>query len=447
MKILTIDFGTSSIKFSILDDTCKTLKTAKQPYQIKVYNGDWVELDGKTVINKMIEGIRGFGDYLQNLDVIAYDHFSPSMVFMDEAGDPLCPIFTHLDRRSKKQTRDILAKMGKERFQAITGIQPFTGGASITSVIWTKENQNDIFNKAARLGHLNTFIHKKLTGIWLTDPVNASQTGMYETISGNGWSKEICETFGIPMNLLPEIGNPGAIAGTLTKEMASLCNLKEGIPVALGTNDAAAAQIAAHNTKSGDILNVSGSSEMVSILTDAPRIDDQYYLRCAATPGLWQIYATTASGFVLDWFRKEFYRDMSETDFFRKEFPRVVETYLDKSSVKFLPYLAGDRQSLIPKKGAFTDLTLDTVREDFLASILLGIHEPIKNVITICESFLHLNKTIKLCGGMIDDAFLQVKEKLFPAYQFEIIADGPIRGSAMLAKEGLNKRIKGAKYV
>ena len=440
MKILTIDFGTSSVKLSILDGNYVILKTAKVPYQIRVFNVDWVELDGNTLIEALVQGMKSFSADLADIDLIAFDNFSPSMVFMDEAGEPLYPILTHLDRRSKKQTQDILSIMGKDRFQSITGIQPFTGGASITSVMWIKENEKAVFQKAARLGHLNTYICKKLTGFWYSDPVNASQMGMYETISGKGWSTEICDTFGIPASLLPEVRNAGTIAGGLTKEMASLCGLKQGIPVALGTNDVAAAQIGANNTRSGAILNISGSSEMVSILTDIPRIDDRYYLRCSATPGLWQIYATTASGFTLDWFRKEFYRDMGDADFFKQEFPRVVDQYLDTTTVSFLPHIAGDRQSLTPKKAEFSGITLDTKREDFVAAILLGIHEPIKNVIEICQSFMPLDNKIKLSGGMIDAAFLRVKEKIFPSYQFEFIADCPVIGSAKLAVHGLNNR-------
>jgi sugar (pentulose or hexulose) kinase len=330
--------------------------------------------------------------------------------------------------------------MGKEKFQSITGIQPFTGGASITSALWVKEHENRIFRKASRMGHLNTYIYKKLTGLWFTDPVNASMTGMYETITGKGWSEEICRIFEIPIAMLPDIINAGTVAGTLCGEAAEFCGLKAGIPVALGSNDAASAQMGAGNTQAGNILNISGSSEMVSILTNKPRIDDRYYLRCAVTPGLWQIFAITASGFVLDWFRREFYRDMEEAAFFKKEFPRVVDQFLDKTQVKFLPYIAGDRQSLTSKKGAFTEITLDTCREEFLAAILLGIHEPVQKTIEICETFMDLDKTIKLTGGMIDPAFLRVKEKIFSSHRFEIKPDCPVIGSAMLALDGLYHR-------
>ncbi len=439
MNILSVDFGTSSVKLSVVDEQLNILDSAKVSYQIRVTNGDWIELDGDVVFDAMLEGIRKLSAYAGSIGVIGFDTFSPSMTFMDEDGNALHPVLTHLDRRSKAQTQEILQVMGKDAFQKITGIQPFTGGASVTSVLWMKENRPDVFDRAYRLGHLNTYIYKRLTGVFATDPTNASMTGMYNTVTGNGWSKEICSTFGIPMEKLPEIVQTGTILGGLKKEVADACGLKEGTPVAFGGNDAATAQIGAGNRRSGEILNISGSSEMVSILSDTPKVNDKYYLRCSATPGLWQIFAITASGFAIDWFREEFYKDMDARTFFDKEMPDVIAHNLNTTEVGFLPYLAGDRQSLEPKRGAFTGLTLQATRKDFLAAIFLGIHEPILQTIRLAEEFLTLDKTIKLTGGMVDDAFLSIKHKLFPDYRFQVKLDCPVLGNAVLAMEGLKK--------
>ena len=439
MNILSVDFGTSSVKLSVVDEQLNILDSAKVSYQIRVTNGDWIELDGDVVFDAMLEGIRKLSAYAGSIGVIGFDTFSPSMTFMDEDGNALHPVLTHLDRRSKAQTQEILQVMGKDTFQKITGIQPFTGGASVTSVLWMKENRPDVFDRAYRLGHLNTYIYKRLTGVFATDPTNASMTGMYNTVTGNGWSKEICSTFGIPMEKLPEIVQTGTILGGLKKEVADACGLNEGTPVAFGGNDAATAQIGAGNRRSGEILNISGSSEMVSILSDTPKVNDKYYLRCSATPGLWQIFAITASGFAIDWFREEFYKDMDARTFFDKEMPDVIAHNLNTTEVGFLPYLAGDRQSLEPKRGAFTGLTLQATRKDFLAAIFLGIHEPILQTIRLAEEFLTLDKTIKLTGGMVDDAFLSIKHKLFPDYRFQVKLDCPVLGNAVLAMEGLKK--------
>lgn len=437
MYILSIDFGTSSLKMAILDEKANIVETTTVEYQYRVYNQDWVELDPDTVFGAMLEGTKRFSKYLNEVEVIGYDTFSPSMVFMNEEGKALYPIITHLDRRSKKQTKLILEKMGKEAFQSITGVQPFTGGVSVTTVLWMMENMPEVFKNAYKFGHLNTYIYHKLTGCWAADPINASMMGLYETTKWGNWSEEILNTFGIPKNKLPEISNAGTIIGSLSKKAAELTGLKEGIPVALGSNDAATAQIGAGNTEAGDILNISGSSEMISIISDKPVISDSYYLRNAITPGKWQIFAITAGGFAIDWFRKEFYRDMDAKTFFDEEFPEVIDNYVGKTTVEFLPYLAGDRQSLTPKKGAFNGLTLDTERRDLLAAIALGIHEPIIKTIELSKAFIKHNQVIKLTGGMTTQQFINLKKKLLKGFDFTVKDNCPIIGNGVLALQAL----------
>lgn len=437
MYVLSVDFGTSSMKMAILDKDANIVDTTKIEYQYHVFNQDWVELDVNQVFNAMVMGIKNLSKYINDIDVIAYDTFSPSMVFMDKDGEALYPIITHLDRRSKKQTTEILSKMGKETFQSITGTQPFTGGASITTVLWMKENMPDLFNKTYKFGHLNTYIYHKLTGCFATDPTNAAMMGLYETTKWGTWSKDIYKTFGISESKLPDIFNAGTIIGILNKKMAEITGLQEGIPVVLGSNDVATAQIGAGNTNEGDILNISGSSEMISIISDKPIVNDCYYLRNAITPGKWQIYATTLGGFAIDWFRKEFYRDQDINYFFDVEFPKVLQKNIDQTTVKFSPYLVGDRQSLTPKKASFSGITLNTKREDFLAAILLGMHEPILKTIELTNEFMQHNKIIKLTGAMNNSEFINIKKKLFNGFDFVIKDDCPIIGNAILALQAL----------
>ena len=136
-----------------------------------------------------------------------------------------------------------------------------------------------------------------------------------------------------------------------------------GYSVAVGTNDAAAAQAGAGNTKAGDMLIVSGSSEMISILTDKAVVNDKYYLRRAAADGLWQIFAITASGLVIDWFRREFYKKWMRQHFTGKRCQRL-SGILRHKKVRFAPYIAGDRQSLMQRTGLLPVFTLDSTRED-----------------------------------------------------------------------------------
>ena len=51
--------------------------------------------------------------------------------------------------------------------------------------------------RADLVGHLNTFLHRQLTGRRVIDPSNASFTGLYETVKQGGWSDELCRICGI----------------------------------------------------------------------------------------------------------------------------------------------------------------------------------------------------------------------------------------------------------
>lgn len=439
MYILSVDFGTSSVKAAVVDENCNTISWAKSSYDFNVYDNDKVELDIDVVFNGFVECTRKMREYMDKIELIGYDTFSPSPVFMDEEGDVLYPLITHLDRRSRKQTRQIVKAMGEDAYQKITGILPFTGGASLTSMMWMKENEPGIFNKAYKIGHFNTYIYKKFTGVWATEQVNASMMGIYETIKGTGWSKEICRAFGIPEEKLPEIKEAGAILGKLRKEVAELTGLREGIPVALGSNDAATAQVGAGNTETGDILDISGSSEMVSILTDKPIVNKKYYLRKAATQGKWQIFAITIGGFAIDWFRKEFYKEMEINQFYNEYLADVIKNKLHKTTVKFWPYLAGDRQSLKKKRGMFSGLTLETSREDMLISIMFGTHNPIVETIDIASKSIQLNRTIKITGGLTEESYISLKKSIFKGYDFETVDDCPIKGNVKLALQGLKE--------
>jgi hypothetical protein len=54
-------------------------------------------------------------------------------------------------------------------------------------------------------------------------------------------------------------------------------------------------------------------------------------------------------------------------------------------TVEHAPYLSGDRQSVVPKKASIPGLTLETDRLQILSAISLGMHQPMLDVIGLCE--------------------------------------------------------------
>ena len=217
--------------------------------------------------------------------------------------------------------------------------------------------------------------------------------------------------------------------------MADFLDIKEGIPVCVGTNDVAAAQMGAGNKSAGAIMDTAGSSEMVSILTDNPRVNAGYYLRNAALPGLWQIYATTCGGFSIQWFYEQFCREMTLEEFYRYEYDEVVKFLEDgQSDVSFTPYLSGDRQSLVKKTASWNGLTLASTKGQMLVSCLTAIQEVIYGTIKKAAEIQKLENVIKISGGMITPIYLRLKTQLYPEYILKQVDDCPILGNVALAQ-------------
>lgn len=437
MLFLSVDFGTSAVKMSLMDENLETLCWNKSEYHYLILPGEKNELREEDLMNAFFRAADGLdADLCKKVEMICYDTFSPSPVFMDKTGSLVYPnIITHMDRRSRAQTKFIDETFGREEYMNISGIYPFPGGCSAMTFIWFLQNMPEVLDKTYAVGHLTTFIHKKLTGRWMVDLVNASMMGMYETTKQGTWSEILLKEFRLRPDMFGEIYNPGTVHGTLLKEIADRLGVPEGIPVCVGTNDVAAAQMGAGNKTAGCVMNTAGSSEMVSILTDVPRVNSEYYLRNAPLPGLWQIYVTTCGGFGVDWFYEQFCKDMSKEEFFDFE-EKAIAQYLDdwNEEVTFAPYLTGDRQSLEKKTGAWYGLSLGTTREQMLVAYLRAIQDVLYGAIRKAGEVTTLKEPVKVSGGMTTEMYLRLKKKCYAGLALEVVDDCPIKGNVELAK-------------
>lgn len=432
---LSIDVGTSAVKTSVVDATGHELQSSSAEYGHTRLPGNRVEIDPGTLVGAIKTSIRELDEPLrQNVDAIAFDAFSPSLVVMDSTGDLVYPrIITHLDRRSVEESRDVIDRVGADRFLDITGFLPFVGGSGLLALLWLAKHEAGALRDTFRVGHLTTFLQHLFTGEWATDPVNASMFGAYETTTGRGWSSEILETFDLTPSWFPEVRNPGTPLGVLRRDTAGTLGLRAGTPVRVGTNDMAAAHLGAGNDRAGQSMNTAGSSEMISILTDRPVPSPHYYLRCAAIPGLWQIYATTAGGFALEWFHAQFAREMSRAAFLEELVPQALADHLEDDSITFLPYLTGDRQSLEPRTGQWKGLTLANTREEMLAAMMKAMVGVLSATLERASSVVALDSVIKVSGGMASDAYLAAKHSLMPGYTLERVQNCSVLGNVALA--------------
>lgn len=431
--IWLVDVGTSSLKSMVVDRRFDVKARISRTYACKTVSNMGMEIDPEMIWQTLVWCAHEFAAFKDHIGMIGICTFCPALTPMDPQGRALRNSIIHLDRRSYKQARRALQIFGADKFLRITGNLPYPGGVSLTSLLWVKENEPDIFAAAFKFGHMNTFLMKRLVDKWVMDPTNASMTGLYETVSQGGWSFEIAATFGIDPCKLPAIVWCEEHVGGVSPLAANQLGIPSGTPVIMGGGDTACATYGAGGVQDGDILNISGSSEIMTVTMEKPFPDPKYNLRTHVLKDRWIAFVITVSGIALEWFRSQFCRDMSKNSFYQEFMPAALSD-TSALSTRYAPYLGGDRYSMVQRRGAFTGLNLETTRDALLRSMVDGNTRQMHTLLVKLQKKMRINKQIFLTGRGTSGALNEYKKRTwFRGYQLEEKKDCTLKGLYKLA--------------
>lgn len=369
MKLLGLDVGSSSVIAGILSGT-RVLKESKRVFFQTKHEGGRAEVDADDLLRAIAETLKSLGPAVRQVEAIALATMSPAWVAMDAKGKALTPLVTHQDRRSVEIALELERRVGKEQHLSIVGCRPFPGGISSTTWAWYLQHEPQRLQKADLVGHLNTFLHRRMTGARVTDPSNASFMGVYRTLTLDGWSEELCEHVGARRALLPEVREADQVAGTITAEAARVFGLREGTPMMTGLVDGSAGVLLA-GAKVGQLFNVCGSTDVLALCTDAPKPHEKLLTRALGVGRKWLAVGTLAAvGSAIYWAKNQLFADMPVEDFRKLLVSLSRKGPGAAGSVRFDPYMAGERTSIEQRTGAFTGLTLASTREQMLSAIV-----------------------------------------------------------------------------
>lgn len=118
--ILALDIGTSSLKAGLFDQNDNLVTTDKVDYPFET-EGMNVQMDPEKIWKAFLKVAGRLGDYSGRIELVVQCVLSPSLIPMDESGNPLYPSIIHWDRRSVLQARKALSLIGKERFLRLAG--------------------------------------------------------------------------------------------------------------------------------------------------------------------------------------------------------------------------------------------------------------------------------------------------------------------------------------
>lgn len=204
--VAAIDQGTTSTKGLLVgpEGVARALGGARHR-QIFPHAG-WVEHDGAELLANVesivAEGIAGGATSIaltnQGETVIAWDRRS---------GTPICNAIVWQDQRTAGNVEALRATGVEDEVRARAGL-PLDAYFSATKLKWILGNVAEAHHLRREgrlgLGTSDAYFLERLTGRYVTDVTTAARTSLMNLDSCT-WDPVLCELFGVPEELLPEI--------------------------------------------------------------------------------------------------------------------------------------------------------------------------------------------------------------------------------------------------
>jgi len=220
--ILAIDQGTTSSRAIVFDGDLKIKASAQEEFPQHFPQSGWVEHEPADLWSSTAgtcrAAIERAGITADDIAAIGITNQRETTIVWDKAtGEPVYNAIVWQDRRTSDFCREMRDAGHEPMFTDRTGLllDPYFSG---TKLRWILENVEGARARAEAgellFGTVDCYLIWKMTGgkEHVTDATNAARTLLYDIRKGR-WSSTICEMFGIPIGMLPEVKDCAADFG------------------------------------------------------------------------------------------------------------------------------------------------------------------------------------------------------------------------------------------
>jgi len=443
--ILAIDVGTSGLKLGVYGADLVPRISASRSYDINIYEGGKADVQPETWWTAITSACAEVSDELRDVGVLSLSVTTPGLTPMAEDGRALGPAVLFLDGRSHEQAAAIRAAVGEARFLAEACNLPVSGGSSLASILWIRDHEPSVWADAAKFGHTNTYLVRRMTGRWAIDPSTASITGLYATARGDlTWNAAVLDAAGIDPGRLPTLMQSYHAAGEILPEVADELGLPRDVVVLCGGNDATLAAFSGGLTNPGDVNIISGTCDIANVCTDTPIASPEFNVRSHVLPGRWlTFFILNTGGVALDWFHQTLCRELSAEEFYDNYLPSALDDFLSDPDIDtreralpgYVPYLGGSRYSLEPQDASFTGVSLRTSREDLLLAMVRGNLRYLGEHLEQVKTLVPMNRTVGISGGAARvKGMLEARTRWTGDFEYRFQDQSSLLGAAMLGQ-------------
>lgn len=451
--ILAIDQGTTGTTALVLSSDGRVLSRHNVEFQQYFPKAGWVEHDVEDIWRSVQEAVSG-AVLAANIEpgtiaAVGLTNQRETVVSWERStGKAIGRAIVWQDRRTAQVCQELRSAGHEPRARALSGLvlDPYFAA---TKMRWILDHRiRGGVHADICLGTVDTFLLWRLTGGHLdsragseryaTDATNASRTLLMD-LERQAWSPELCELFGVPLEVLPEIV-PCAGALGATRGFAPLL---DGTPIAAMAGDQHAALFGQACFAPGDIKCTYGTGAFVVMNTGQARVRSQAGLIETLA---WQIPGETTfalegscfiAGAAVQWLRDGLGLIASASE--SETLARRVES---SEGVVFVPALSGlGAPHWDPAaRGLIAGITRGTTRAHLARAALEGVAFQVDDLIQAMRRDTSRGVTrLRVDGGAAgNDLLMQIQADISGLkVERPVDLESTARGAAMLAGLGV----------
>lgn len=439
--ILAVDVGTTTFKLGVFTAELEQRFETHRAYEANVYGDGRADIDPELWWQALRDACLEAGSALADVGVVALSVTTPGLTPMAADGSALAPAVLFFDARSRRQAAEIRELVGEARLLAETCNLPVSGGSSLASLLWFRDERPEVWQAAAKFGHTNTYLVRRLTGEWAIDPSSTSITCLYATARNDlGWCTEVLDATGVAEDRLPPLRRSHDVVGPILAPIADELGLPRDCVVLCGGNDAVLGAWSGGVREPGQVSLLSGTCDIAAVCVAEPLGSPTFNVRSHVLPDRWvTFFVLNSGGSAIEWYRSVFCSELTADAFYTRFLPDVLAEHLavgaaaDDRLPTYEPYLAGSRYSLARMTAAFGNLTLGTRREDLLVSLLRGNARYIADHLAEVSARVPVESRVMASGGgLAIRGMLEARERWTPGFTFSFKDQSSLRGAAML---------------
>jgi xylulokinase len=384
-RLVGLDVGTTGVKALALSEDGAVLARAERGYPLATPRPGWAEQDPEDWWSAAEQCLAELGaDDIAGIGLSGQMH---GLVPLDEADRVIRPAILWNDQRTGAECAEIEEQLGLAHLLELTGNRALPGFTA-PKLLWLRRHEPDGFTRLRHVLLPKDYVRLRLAGEHAIDVADASGTLLLD-VGARRWSGEMLDALELDPAWLPPVLESPQVSGRTA----------DGVPVAAGAGDQAAAALGAGVVEPGPASVVLGTSGVVFAPLPAFRADAEgrVHVFCHAVPGGWHAMGVmlSAAG-SLQWFRDRLAPGVRFDDLLAAAAAWGPGT----EGLLFAPYLAGERTPHADPdaRGAFTGLELRHDRGALCRAVLEGVAYGLRDSLELLRA-LGVDVTVGRASG------------------------------------------------